>query len=332
MAKNKVICVGEALVDRLINDTCRESMDYLGGAPANVASALSKLDISTAFIGCLGDDKYGAEFIKLFQELKINSNLVQIDNRFSTRVIKVSRDKAGDRSFSGFEASEGRYFSDEMLDSAKIKNKILELKKLLAESKYIVTGTNLLAADKSSKALIYILNQVEFFDIKVVIDINWRDIFWDSSVFVKDLKRVDQINKIKTFLRYGDVLKLALEEAMLFFETNDPSIISRSLPNQPDVIITNGANPTVWFINKISGSTKVNQKIQVVDTTGAGDAFLAGLISKFSDSSLNMVESQIQNYVRFASACGNLTCLREGAIESQPRSNDVYKFLETLGS
>ena len=66
MITSKVICIGEALVDQIIIKTDGECKNYLGGAPANVACALRKLGIDTEFVGCLGDDKFGKEFINLF--------------------------------------------------------------------------------------------------------------------------------------------------------------------------------------------------------------------------------------------------------------------------
>ena len=56
MKKKKVICVGEALIDRIRNKSNQGFTDFLGGAPANVACALSKLKIDTTFIGSLGSD------------------------------------------------------------------------------------------------------------------------------------------------------------------------------------------------------------------------------------------------------------------------------------
>ena len=73
--------------------------------------------------------------------------------------------------------------------------------------------------------------------------------------------------------------------------------------------------------------TPTSQKI--VDTTGAGDAFLAGLISKFiSGYPSNKLE--IDDCIKFASVCGLLTCLGEGAIEQQPDYEKVNKFLGSL--
>ena len=119
---------------------------------------------------------------------------------------------------------------------------------------------------------------------------------------------------------------MAKEEAILFFENENPLEISERLLNRPDVIITDGANPILWLINGVKGMTEVFNSPKVIDTTGAGDAFLAGLISQLLLFNYPSNESEIQNCVRFASVCGLLTCLGEGAIEQQPSHSKVNDF------
>ena len=109
---------------------------------------------------------------------------------------------------------------------------------------------------------------------------NWREVFWDHSSFSSEITKGVRVNLIKKFLNHANVLKLAREEATLFFEDEDPLLISQGLSNRPDVIITDGKNPVVWYINGLQGITENPSSQQIVDTTGAGDAFLAGLISK----------------------------------------------------
>ena len=108
MISSKVICIGEALVDQIINNPDGNCKNYLGGAPANVACALSKLEVNTAFVGCLGEDAFGKEFINLFRDLGVNIESTQVSKNVSTRIIKVCINNAGDRSFVGF-ASHRRF-------------------------------------------------------------------------------------------------------------------------------------------------------------------------------------------------------------------------------
>ena len=78
MKKKKVICIGEALIDRIRNKSNQGFTDFLGGAPANVACALRKLKINSIFIGSVGSDDYGKKFIKQFNELDVNLSLIHI--------------------------------------------------------------------------------------------------------------------------------------------------------------------------------------------------------------------------------------------------------------
>ena len=328
MPKLQVICIGEALIDKIINKSDSKFKNYLGGAPANVVCALRKLHVPAAFIGCLGEDDFGKEFIKLFQQLNINTDFLQISKQSSTRIVKVIRDESGDRSFSGFEVTKSKTFADEMLDKLLISKNMKNLKKQLLNTKFIVTGTNLLAFSKSAESLYSILDYAKNFQIKVIIDVNWREIFWNHSSISKD----KQFEEVKKFLHYADILKLASEEAYLFFETNDPSEISKVLTKLPDVIITNGANPINWFLNGIKGSNKaIRHTSEIIDTTGAGDAFLAGLISRYYfKADLNDTHN-IKENIKFANVCGLLTCFGEGAIDPQPNDKSVYKFLNDFG-
>ena len=146
MYKTKVVCLGEALIDRIKNKTNKEFTDYLGGAPANVACALRKLKIDSVFIGCLGSDDYGNKFIDRFNQLKVNVDFLQVDKRFPTRIVKVERDHSGDRFFSGFDASPETIFADEAINKSCIIENLTSLNKLFSNTKYFVFGTNVLSS------------------------------------------------------------------------------------------------------------------------------------------------------------------------------------------
>ena len=330
MNKKKVICVGEALIDRIKNKNNQEFSDFLGGAPANVACALKKLKIDSIFIGCLGSDDFGKKFIKQFNELAVNLDFLQVDNDSSTRVVNVDRDQFGDRFFSGFEESSHSSFADEVLSKKLIEKEILNLEKSFLEIKYLVTGTILLSSPISAETIFFLLEQAKKFEVKIVIDLNWREVFWDHSSFSSEISKAARVNLIKKFLNHTNVLKLAKEEATLFFKNENPSQISHQMPKRPDVIITNGKNPVSWFINGLQGISKTPPSQKIVDTTGAGDAFLAGLISKLISSGYPSNQFEIEDCIKFANVCGLLTCLGEGAIEQQPDYEKVNKFLESL--
>ena len=330
MEKKKVICIGEALIDRIRNKSNQGFTDFLGGAPANVACALRKLKIDSIFIGSLGSDDYGKKFIKQFNELDVNLDFLQLHNHSSTRVVNVDRDQFGDRFFSGFEGGSNSCFADEVLNKKLIEKEILDLEKSFLETKYLVTGTILLSSPISAETIFFLLEQANKFEVKIVIDLNWREVFWDHASFSSGISKSGRINLIKKVLNHSNVLKLAKEEATLFFEEVNPLLISQQLSNRPDVIITDGKNPVLWYVNGLQGITETPTSQKIVDTTGAGDAFLAGFISKLISSGYPSNELEIEDCIKFAGVCGLLTCLGEGAIEQQPYYEKVIKFLGSL--
>ncbi len=330
MKKKKVICIGEALIDRIRNKSNQGFTDFLGGAPANVACALRKLKIDSIFIGSLGNDDYGKKFITQFDQLGVNLDFLQIHNDSSTRLVNVDRDQFGDRFFSGFAERSHSCFADEALSKKLIEKEILNLEKSFSEIKYLVTGTILLSSPISAETIFFLLEQANKFEVKIVIDLNWREVFWEHSSFSSEISKAGRVSLIKNFLNHANVLKLAKEEAILFFEDENPLLISQQLSNRPDVIITDGKNPVLWYINGLQGITETPTSKKIVDTTGAGDAFLAGFISKLISSGYPSNELEIEDCIKFAGVCGLLTCLGEGAIEQQPYYEKVNKFLGSL--
>ena len=105
---NRVICLGEILVDRLANDLGKSIAEvsswtnYPGGAPANVACALVKLGIPSAFIGCIARDDLGQQLLQLLESIGVNIEGIQRNDLFPTRQVYVLRDRKGDRIFAGF--------------------------------------------------------------------------------------------------------------------------------------------------------------------------------------------------------------------------------------
>ena len=116
----------------------------------------------------------------------------------------------------------------------------------------------------------------------------------------------------------------------MFFENENPYLVSQQLLKRPDVVITDGGESISWYINGFQGSTDPSNSQNIIDTTGAGDAFLAGLISTFISCGYPSNEFEIEDCIKFASVCGLLTCFGEGAIEQQPNYEKVNKFLGSL--
>ncbi len=120
MRAGSVIAIGEALIDRLgpLGGDPSSDLpitDCFGGAPANVACALSRLGAKVSFIGSLGNDAFGEDFNNLLIQRGINTSGLQQDTLRPTRVVLVRRDPDGERCFEGFEGDKGLGFADQAI-------------------------------------------------------------------------------------------------------------------------------------------------------------------------------------------------------------------------
>ena len=124
---------------------------------------------------------------------------------------------------------------------------------------------------------------------------------------------------MQPLLDQAALIKLAREEALWLFNSDDPGAIRQALPQRPDVVVTDGADPVRWQLADASGHQAAFQPPSVVDTTGAGDAFTAGLLHRW--------HAAPQERLRFAAACGALVCGGAGGIDPQPTQAQVEAFL-----
>ena len=307
----KVICLGEILFDYLADDLgksvseVRSWTPYPGGAPGNVASALTKLGTPSAFIGCVGRDDAGKQLVSLLESIGVDLSGVQYTNQFPTRGVYVTRSSSGDRTFAGFGKQPADRFADAYLQAELLP------KKLFLEAEYLVIGTLELAYPQSRAAVFRALELANEYHLKIVLDVNWRPNFWLDEAEAKPL--------IDRLWSYVDFVKLAEEEAVWLFETADAGAIFYRLGSVEGVLVSNGAAQVSYCLCENEG--KVSPfPVKVKDTTGAGDAFLAGLIHQLCQVGIKKLSDPqlAEEIVKYACAVGGLTTTQSGAIAAQP--------------
>ncbi len=325
-----VISMGEALVDRLGPPGGDPSYDLpvqdcFGGAPANVACALSRLGVDVSFIGSLGDDRFGNNFKNLMIDRGINISGLQQDKLRPTRIVLVRRDVDGERFFEGFKGDKGLGFADQAISREKlIKDWPCSIKNV----KWLILGTIPVASKISSESYLWCIENALNSDIKIALDLNWRPTFWRNKVSNLSVPSSNEKKVIKDILKNVSLIKLAKEEAQWFFDSCNPIEISTTLPQKPSVIVTDGSNPISWLLNNHFGNSLAISPSLIVDTTGAGDAFTAGLIYKLLSIDLDQISKPLaEEIIKFATACGAYVCQGVGAIDPQPYLDDVDKLL-----
>ncbi|BBD57988.1 PfkB protein [Nostoc sp. HK-01] len=320
MSNPRVLCLGEILFDCLADqlglklEEVQSWTPYPGGAPANVACALVKLGTTAGFVGAVGEDEPGNALVELLQEVGVDITGVQRHPTAPTRQVYVVRDLAGDRTFAGF----GQYDTSEFADTRLQAKQLPTL--LFQEADFLVLGTLELAYPDSEQAVYRALDLAEQFDLKIVLDVNWRPVFWQDENIARQ--------KIQNIFKRIDFLKLSKEEAEWLFDTADAGAITYRLNSVEGVLVTDGDKGCAYCLGGSEGVLP-SFPVKVADTTGAGDSFLAGFIHQLSQHGIQkLADADIaKRIVTYASAVGALTTIKPGAIASQPTAAEVESFL-----
>ncbi len=320
MSNPRVLCLGEILFDLLADQLGRSLSEveswtpYPGGAPANVACALVKLGTSSGFIGCVGKDEPGDKLVQLLQEVGVDSTGVQRHLTVPTRQVYVVRSAEGDRTFAGFGNYDTAEFADIRLQANQLPVQLFEA------ADFLVLGTLELAYPDSAKSVFRALDLAEQYDVKIVLDVNWRPVFWSNP----DTAR----QTIQNLFKRIDFLKLSDEEAEWLFNTTDPGAITYRLDSVEGVLVTAGEKGCAYCLSENEGKVS-GFSVEVVDTTGAGDSFVAGFVHQLCQSGIhNLADPETaKRVVKYASAAGALTTMKPGAIAAQPNATEVEAFL-----
>jgi fructokinase len=317
---SNVICLGEVLFDLLADRpgaTVEEIKSWTalaGGAPANVACGLVKLGDRSRFIGCIGQDEAGDRLRAKLVSQGVDVRGVQVHPTAPTRQVQVLRSATGDRTFGGFGGLDTLSFADAKLDRVPPE--------LFGDVDFLVMGTLGLAASASHDSSWQAIHLAQKNEVAIAIDVNWRPTFWPA--LDADPKTDKKLAKVRDFLQEANFVKLAREEAELLYGENDLALLRRELPQAQGIVVTDGDRDCHYYLLGEEG-TQAAFKVQAVDTTGAGDAFVAGLVHQLG---LHPRPAAAE-MVRYAAAAGALTTLRAGAIDSQPTNAEVIEFLRT---
>lgn len=319
MSQPRVLCLGEVLYDFLADqpgvplEQVKAWTPYPGGAPANVACGLAKLGTPTGFIGCVGQDTLGTGLVELLQSIGVDTTGVQRHSTAPTRAVYVVRSLTGDRTFAGFGDRATTEFADTHLQANQLSIAQFET------ADFLVLGTLELAYPDSRAAIGRALQLANQHYVKILVDVNWRPVFWDNEAAALPL--------VHALIQQADFLKLSEEEAEWLYDTVDPGVIAHRLGSVEGVLVTAGEKGCAYYLGGNEGTIS-GFKIEVEDTTGAGDSFVAGLLHQLCQHGLNsLADPEVaRSIVSFASAMGALTTTRPGAIAAQPTAAEVEAF------
>ena len=308
-----VVALGELLIDFTPAGNAQSGNLIFernpGGAPANVLAAISKLGGSGAFIGKVGDDQFGHFLKGVLDENQIHTKGIRFSKEANTTLAFVHLDSQGDRSFS-FYRSPG---ADTTLQEDELDLKTIDQSKIFHFGS--LSMTNEPAKTATIKAVEYAKRSKKI----ISYDPNWRPLLWKSN---------EEAKKGMTLgLTYADVLKISEEELAFLTGEADLDRGSSILSDMGVklVLITLGAKGSFYRCNGIVGHMSTYQT-NVIDTTGAGDAFMGGLLYQISrlDKPLNALDIQdLKGLTMFSNAVGAVCASKRGAIPAMPSMEEV---------
>lgn len=299
-----LVCIGEILAD-MIGEEKNGIITYerkAGGAPFNVSCALKKFGADVKFVGSVGDDLIGQFLIKYAKDFGMDTTYIYQNPNRNTTLAFVELNEEGDRSFCFYRKNTADYDMPQVSDN------------LIKSADIICIGSLMMSDDKSVKYALDIIERAHAMGKTVAFDVNYRtDIFRD---------RESAINTYKSILSLADIVKFSEDEVEIFTEEYVNSL------NDKLVLITLGKNGSEW---RYKGQKNILPSISVkaVDTTGAGDAFFAGVLSqidKNAGKSLN--EQMLNDALRFGNIAGALNTTGRGAIDNLPDLETVNKYLD----
>lgn len=305
----KVYCIGELLIDFVAenqgSDLSKATIftKKAGGAPANVACAISKLGGNGIFVGCVGDDPFGQFLSNVLTDLNVDVSLLQYSKTFTT-LAYVSIAEDGERDFV-FSRGADKELSYNQSFKNLIPNNILHLG----------AATSFLGGELESTYMRYFFDALTHNSF-ISFDPNFRGDLWKNN-------EDEFIKKCIPFIEKSHLCKFSAEEAQLisgkenlneacdFLHDLGVKIITVTLGGEGTLLSTQDMKEIIPSIN-----------VSPIDTTGAGDAFIGCLL--YQISKLERIDSIFEdssiliNMVTMANKAGAITTTNYGAIESLP--------------
>lgn len=312
-----VVALGELLID-FTPEGKSENGNMLfernpGGAPANVLACLAKLGKRTSFIGKVGEDEFGRFLRQVLIDKGIAVDGLAMDREVNTTLAFVHLQADGERSFS-FYRNPG----------ADTRLKPEEIKEEMFDARIFHFGSLSLTDEPARSATITALNMAKDTKLLVSYDPNLRPHLWPNL----DEART----QILSVIDQADIVKVSGEELKFLTDSEDIKDGSERLYQEYGLrmlLVTLGKDGCYYRLGDFCGQVP-GFKVNTIDTTGAGDAFLGGILFQIFQRE-NKIEhwtaEEIAMSVEFANAIGALVTTRKGAIPAMPNLAEIEQLL-----
>lgn len=318
----RIACMGELLIDFVALESgvsVGEASGFEkkpGGAPANVAVAVKRLGSESAFLGQVGDDPFGHYLADVLKNEGVDVSGLRFSQEARTMLAFVSLAAGGERSFNFY-----RHPSADMLmtpdDVAK---------DVIESSDLFHFGSITMISSPAKEATLAAAEHAKNSGKLISYDPNLRLALWESEEVARAGMRLG--------LDYAHIVKISEEEMdTVLNEGETIEELFVTFPQIKLVLLTHGADGSTVYTPKGKIARIAGFKVNSVDTTGAGDSFMAGILvgvlEQIGDSG-DFNQLDYKKLLRFANASGALATIGRGAIPSLPTRKVVEDFTKKV--
>jgi fructokinase len=316
---------GEALFDFIATEIgyglggSRTFQKRVGGSPFNIAVGVRRLGVPVSFLGKIGVDRFGDALVDFLKAESIDVTHVVREQGTKTILAFVAIDQQGKPEF--------HFYLDHAADNS-IRND--ELQNVVPRSYCLYHCGGIVLADKEA-ALAYGSLIDRFYDAKVPISLDPTvrgSLIQDPDAYRSFLLQI--IEKVS-------ILKVSDEELLFLTGTTDFDRAVKALPLKQGalVFVTLGPKGASAYRNGSKLADAAGFEVQVVETTGCGDCFMAAVLAATAGSTIDDLaqvgSNALHSVMRFANAAAAIVATRVGAAEANPRRPEVEQFLADHG-
>jgi len=299
-----ILCCGEALIDMIPKPTSVEApgfVPYTGGAILNTAIGLGRLGVQVGMLSGVSTDMFGQQIAESLSASHVNTaSLIRSDRPTTLAFVRLTDGHATYTFYD--ENSAGRMIAAD------------DLPDLPDEVNALYFGGISLCSEPAASTY-HALMAREASDRVVMIDPNIR------ANFVDDVVRYRA--RIDAMISLSDIVKVSDEDLNWIYpgaESLAEKLEKIRATGPSVVILTRGGDGSSAFLADGSQVNSDVEKVEVVDTVGAGDTFNAGFLAKLSElgllskSALRMSGADdIQSALAFGAKVAAVTVSRAGA-------------------
>ena len=322
-SSNKLCAIGEALIDFIPEKKGQRLKDaesfrrVAGGAPANVAGAVTKLGIPSKFLTKLGADPFGDYIEEVLKDSGIDTSQIKRDQEAETALAFVSLAADGNRDFKFYR----KHSADLRFSPEDICEDVLDDCGMIHFCSVDLAESSMKEAHR--KLISMAIDQGKL----VSFDPNLRFSLWD------DLEELRQT--VREFMKFADVIKISDEELEFItgcktIEAALPDLLAHRAEN---VVYTMGQDGAAVYTR--NGMVQVpGYSVEVRDTTGAGDSFIGAFLFCLLRDGIRELQQipleQLKEYLQFANGYAAYTTTREGALAAMAGKEEMESWMKSL--